>query len=62
MSYGIELGSILVHKDHVYRLSKSKLLSALQCPKRLYLEVHQPRLAQVDAEFFQNGRDVSAAT
>ena len=32
-----------------YYLSKSKLLSALQCPKRLYLEVHQPELAQVDA-------------
>jgi hypothetical protein len=32
-----------------YHLSKSRLLSALQCPKRLYLEVHQPELAQVDA-------------
>jgi hypothetical protein len=32
----------------MYRLSKSKLLSALQCPKRLYLEIHQPDLAQVD--------------
>ena len=27
------------------RLSKSKLLSFLQCPKKLYLEVHQPELA-----------------
>jgi uncharacterized protein DUF2779 len=33
----------------MYRLSKSKLLSALQCPKRLYLEIHQPDLAEVDA-------------
>lgn len=24
-----------------YRLSKSKLLSYLQCPKRLYLEIHR---------------------
>lgn len=28
-----------------YRLSKSKFLSGLQCPKRLYLEIHQPDLA-----------------
>ncbi|MDA1304958.1 MAG: DUF2779 domain-containing protein [Nitrospirae bacterium] len=28
------------------RLSKSKYLSGLQCPKRLYLEVHQPELIQ----------------
>lgn len=27
------------------RLSKSKFLSGLQCPKRLYLEVHSPELA-----------------
>src|SRR6266511_3290594 len=29
----------------VPRLSKSKFLSGLQCPKRLYLEVHHPSLA-----------------
>jgi len=29
-----------------YRLSKSKLLSGLQCPKRLYLEIHHPELAE----------------
>ncbi len=29
-----------------YRLSKSKILSGLQCPKRLYLEVHRPELAE----------------
>lgn len=33
----------------MYRLSKSKLMSALQCPKRLYLEIHQPGLAEIDA-------------
>ena len=33
----------------MYRLSKSKLMSALQCPKRLYLEIHQPDLAKIDA-------------
>jgi hypothetical protein len=31
----------------MYRLSKSKLMSSLQCAKRLYLEVHQPELADV---------------
>jgi hypothetical protein len=29
-----------------YRLSKSKILSGRQCVKRLYLEVHQPELAE----------------
>lgn len=29
-----------------YGLSKSKILSGLQCPKRLYLEVHNPELAE----------------
>jgi hypothetical protein len=29
-----------------YRLSKSKILAGLQCPKRLYLEVHQPELVE----------------
>ena len=29
------------------RLSKSKLLSFLQCPKRLWLEVYRPELAQI---------------
>ncbi|MGO9119550.1 MAG: DUF2779 domain-containing protein [Desulfomonilaceae bacterium] len=29
-----------------YRLSKSRILAGLQCPKRLYLEVHQPQLAE----------------
>src|SRR5437773_333561 len=46
-----------------YHLSKSKLLSALQCPKRLYLEVHQPKLAHVDAALqarFATGHVVGA--
>lgn len=29
-------------------LSKSRILNGLQCPKRLYLQVHQPELAEVD--------------
>jgi hypothetical protein len=33
-----------------YRLSKSKILSGIQCPKRLYLEVHHPELAVEDEE------------
>lgn len=32
-----------------YRLSKSKILSGLQCHKRLYLEVHHPELAEMDS-------------
>lgn len=31
------------------RLSKSRLMAALQCERRLWLEVHQPGLAQVSA-------------
>src|SRR6267143_632359 len=31
-------------------LSKSKLLSFLQCPKRLWLEVHRPDAAETSAE------------
>ncbi len=31
------------------RLSKSRLLSFLQCPRRLWLEVHQPELAKPSA-------------
>ena len=30
----------------MFRLSKSKLMSALQCPKRLFLEIHQPELRE----------------
>ena len=33
-----------------YRLSKSMMLSGIQCPKRLYLEVHRPELAEADPE------------
>lgn len=31
------------------RLSKSRIISGLQCPKRLYLEIHHPELAADDA-------------
>jgi len=44
-----------------YRLSKSKILSGLQCPKRLYLEVYQPELAEVSEateQRFAVGHDV----
>jgi hypothetical protein len=34
----------------MYSLSKSKLMSSLQCAKRLYLEVHQPELADVSID------------
>ena len=30
-------------------LSKSRILNGLQCAKRLYLQVHRPELAEVDA-------------
>lgn len=32
-----------------YRLSKSKIISGLQCVKRLYLEIHQPELREDSA-------------
>ncbi len=44
-----------------HRLSKSKILSGLQCPKRLYLEVHNPELIEIDAELerrFETGHQV----
>ncbi len=31
-------------------LSKSRLLSGIQCPKRLFLEVHSPELAEQSDE------------
>ena len=34
----------------MYPLSKSKLMSSLQCAKRLFLEVHQPELAHVSGD------------
>ena len=42
-------------------LSKSRIISGLQCPKRLYLEVHRPELAEVSDEterMFSNGHRV----
>ena len=41
-----------------FRLSKSRLLSGLQCPKRLYLEIHRPELAEQSKSaerLFSNG-------
>ena len=32
-----------------FRLSKSKILAGLQCPKRLYLQTHHPELVQESA-------------
>ena len=43
------------------RLSKSKLIAYRQCPKRLWLEVHQPELKEDSAETqarFQMGHQV----
>lgn len=43
------------------RLSKSRILSWLQCPRKLWFEVHQPELAQTDSQqqmAFDAGHDV----
>lgn len=41
------------------KISKSKYMAGLQCPKREYLEVHHPELAEeVDDGVKQQGRDV----
>ena len=46
----------------VVRLTKSRLLSAHQCPKRLWLEVHQPEVGKGESpeRLFRIGRDVGA--
>src|SRR5208283_3367745 len=47
-----------------YGLSKSKIISGLQCPKRLWLEVHQPDLAnhtEAAGQVIQIGNDVHEA-
>ena len=44
-----------------YGLSKSRILSGLQCLKRLWLEIHQPELSQqteLSAQVIQTGNDV----
>jgi hypothetical protein len=38
------------HDRSRIRLSKSKILSGLQCPKRLWLEVHRPEYAEISPE------------
>lgn len=47
-----------------YGLSKTSILSGLQCPKRLWLEFHQTERAQytdASAQFIQTGNDVHNA-
>ena len=44
-------------------LSKSKLMSFRQCPKKLWLEVHRPELAETDPQteaIFAIGHEVGA--
>jgi hypothetical protein len=44
-------------------LSKSRLISAWQCPKKLYLETHHPELGEVSAQtesLFETGHRVGA--
>jgi len=44
-------------------LSKSRLISAWQCPKRLHLEKHQPELGEISAQtesLFTTGHEVGA--
>ena len=44
-------------------LSKSRIVSGLQCPKRLWLEINRPELAQVEAKterLFTVGHEVGA--
>ena len=43
------------------RLSKSRILSALQCPRKAHLEAHRPELAQYSAQTlaaFETGHEV----
>jgi hypothetical protein len=47
-----------------YGLSKTRILNGLQCPKRLWLEVHRPELAEyskLSAQFIQAGNEVHKA-
>ncbi len=51
----------MTQKRKPYFLSKSKLLSGIQCPKRLFLEVHHPELLEVSEaaeRLFKIGHDV----
>lgn len=43
------------------KISKSKYMAGVQCPKREYLEVHQPELAEdVDDGRMEQGMDVGS--
>jgi hypothetical protein len=47
-----------------YGLSKTKILNSIQCPKRLWLDVHKPELAQyseISIQIMQTGNDVHRA-
>ena len=47
-----------------YGLSKTKILHGLQCPKRLWLEVHQPELAhysEASTQIIQAGNEAHYA-
>jgi hypothetical protein len=47
-----------------YGLSKTKILNSIQCPKRLWLEVHKPEPAQyseTSIQIMQTGNDVHRA-
>lgn len=49
---------------HQWRLSKSKVVSFQQCPKRLWLQVHRPQEATADCDAqarFAAGHEVGAA-
>ena len=48
----------------MFRLSKSKVMSGLQCPKRVYLEIHHPELIQYSEgteQAFDIGHEVGEA-
>ncbi len=50
--------------DSTRRLSKSKIMSGLQCPKRLWLEVYRPEVASVSTSIqraFKIGHEVGEA-
>jgi len=53
----------VLDKSTIPRLSKSKLLSAWQCPRKLHLEIHRPELAEIDPAteaLFATGHQVGA--
>lgn len=58
----LPISAVVIAPD--FRLSKSRLLAGLQCPKRLWLQVHRPDLAALTPEAryaFHIGRTVTEA-